>query len=203
MTAGGHETGRGTLATTNTWSRIMQACGLAAATLVGALVVLVTYDVVARNVGARSLTWIVEITEYALPLATFLAAPWLMHRHEHVRLDLLSNTLRPRHLARVERFAAGICLLVSLVIVWYSLKVLVDTYQVGSLVIKSLVFPEWWVFVPVPLCFLLLALECARRLIWPPVTGLGTGPDAGLSAGLGAGTEASPDAGLPVGHERR
>lgn len=150
------------------WPLIMRACGAAAATLVGLLVVLVTYDVVARNIGARSLTWIVEITEYALPLSTFLAAPWLMYRYEHVRLDLLSNTLSPRNLARIERIAAGLCLLVSLVIVWYSVAVLIDTYKVGSLVIKSLVFPEWWVFLPVPFCFTLLALECARRLLWPP-----------------------------------
>jgi hypothetical protein len=33
---------------------------------------------------------------------------------------------------------------------------------------KSLVFPEWWLFVPVPICFLLLAGECARRLVFPP-----------------------------------
>ena len=33
--------------------------------------------------------------------------------------------------------------------------------------IKSLVFPEWWLFAPVPLCFALLAVECLRRLLRP------------------------------------
>ena len=37
----------------------------------------------------------------------------------------------------------------------------------GALVIKSLVFPEWWLFVPVPVCFGLLAVECLRRLLRP------------------------------------
>ena len=112
-------------------------------------------------------------------MATFLAAPWLMFRNEHVRLDLLSNTLSPRNLARIERIAAGVCLLVSLVIVWYSFKVLLDTKQIGALVIKSLVFPEWYLFVPVPICFLLLALECARRLVFPPPPA-GAASEAGL-----------------------
>ena len=54
---------------------LMQACGALAAALIGVVVLLVSFDVVARNVGAFSLPWIVEVTEYALPLATFLAAP--------------------------------------------------------------------------------------------------------------------------------
>ncbi len=150
------------------WARLMQACGGAAAAILGIVVVLVCWDVLARNLGARSLPWIVEATEYALPLATFLAAPWLMFRYEHVRLDLLSATLSPRNMARVERVAAAVCLAVSLVIVWYSIAVMLDTRGIGALVIKSLVFPEWWLFVPVPICFLLLAAECARRLVFPP-----------------------------------
>ncbi len=101
-----------------------------------------------------------------------------MFRYEHVRLDLLSNTLSSANLARIERFAAGVCLVVSLAIAWYSIAVLLDTRKVGALVIKSLVFPEWWLFVPVPICFLLLAGECARRLFFPP-------PPTGAAASAG------------------
>lgn len=170
------------------WGRLMHACGGLAAAIIGLVVVLVVWDVVARNLGARSLPWIVEITEYALPLATFLAAPWLMHRYEHVRLDLLSNTLSPRNLARIERFAAAACLVVSVAIVWYSIAVIVDTRRIGALVIKSLVFPEWWVFLPVPICFALLAIECARRLLFPPPPlGARSDADAPPHAGGAAG----------------
>lgn len=150
------------------WARVMQACGGISAAILGLLVVLVVWDVVARNLGARSLVWILEVTEYGLPLATFFAAPWLMFRYEHVRLDLLSNTLSTASLARVERIAAAACLVVSGVIAWYSLRVISDSRAAGSLVMKALVFPEWWLFVPVPICFTLLALECARRLVCPP-----------------------------------
>jgi TRAP-type transport system small permease protein len=170
------------------WARLMQACGGASAAILGLVTVLVVWDVLARNLGAKSLPWIVEATEYALPLATFLAAPWLMFRYEHVRLDLLSATLSPRNLARIERIAAAACLVVSLVIVWYSIAVLLDTRKIGALVIKSLVFPEWWLFVPVPICFLLLAGECARRLVFPPPP---TGPAAAAGIELpGAGGSA-------------
>ncbi len=146
----------------------MNACGILAAVLIGVMVVLVTWDVVMRNVGGASLPWIVEITEYALPLATLLAAPWLLYRYEHVRLDLLAVKLSPPQLRRVERIAAALCLAVSVVIVWYAFRVILDTRGIGAVVIKSLIFPEWWIFVPVPICFGLLAIESARRLLFPP-----------------------------------
>ncbi|HVL56913.1 MAG TPA: TRAP transporter small permease [Burkholderiaceae bacterium] len=146
----------------------MNGCGALAALLVGAMVVLVTWDVAMRNLGGPNLPWIVEVTEYALPLATFLAAPWLLYRYEHVRLDLLAVKLSPERLRVIERVAAALCLAVSLTIVWYSIRVIADTRGIGALVMKSLVFPEWWVFVPVPVCFGLLALESGRRLVFPP-----------------------------------
>src|SRR5688572_20177041 len=138
------------------YPRLIQACGSAAAVILGVVMLLVCYDVIARNLGARSLPWIVEATEYALPLATFLAAPWLMYRNEHIRLDLLSATLSRAKLAIVDRIAAAFGLAVSAVIAWYALAVILDARASGAVVIKSLVFPEWWLFVPVPVCFALL-----------------------------------------------
>jgi TRAP-type transport system small permease protein len=172
------------------WARLMQACGGLSAAIIGIVVVLVCWDVAARNLGGRSLPWIVEVTEYSLPLATFLAAPWLMFRYEHVRLDLLATALSPRNLARVERVAAAVCLVVSAVIVWYSVAVIIDTRGIGAQVIKSLVFPEWWLFVPVPICFTLLGLECARRLFFPPPPALPVMADAGSMAAAAAGDAA-------------
>ena len=46
--------------------------------------------------------------------------------------------------------------------IWYGVKAIADSRQLGSMVFKTLVFPEWWLFVPVPLCFALLAVEFLR-----------------------------------------
>jgi TRAP-type C4-dicarboxylate transport system permease small subunit len=144
--------------------RVYAACAAAAGLVVGAMVLLVCVDVAVRNLGIAGLPWIVEITELALPLATLLAAPWLLHRNEHVRLDVLDRLLSPRVLRWLERAAAAVGLVVCLAFVWYALKVIADTRAIGALVMKSLVFPEWWLFVPLPLSFGLMALEFARRL---------------------------------------
>jgi len=84
---------------------LLHAGAVAAALLLGGLAVLVTVDVVARNLGWGTLPWILEVSEYCLPLATFLVAPWLLSRSEHVRVDVLL-TLLPRRAARGLELAA-------------------------------------------------------------------------------------------------
>ncbi len=149
---------------------LMRACGGLAATVVALITVLVCIDVIGRNLGLGTFVWINEVTEYALPIATLAAAPWLMWRNQHVRLDLLGAVLSPSAQRRVDRLSASAGLAISLLMMWYGVRTLLDSKQAGSLVLKALVFPEWWLYTPVPIGFALLALECGRRVLWP--TGL-------------------------------
>ena len=163
----------------NWYARLMRACGALSAATVGAITLLVCWDVVGRNLGLPTPGWTNEITEYALPVATLLAAPWLLWRNQHVRLDLLGMVLSPAAQRQVDRVASALGLVVCGCMVWYAWKMLADSREAGSVVLKALVFPEWWLYVPVPAAFALLALECARRVLWP--SGLGA-DDAGAAA---------------------
>ena len=149
------------------YARLMRLCGGVAAAVLGLITLMVCYDVIARNLGLRSVVWINEVTEYALPIATLAAAPWLMWRNAHVRLDLLGMVLSATAQRRVDRLSSALGLVVSLLMVWYAVRMLLDSRAAGSIVIKALVFPEWWLYVPVPMGFGLLALECGRRVLWP------------------------------------
>ena len=146
---------------------LMRGCGALAAAVVAVITLLVCIDVIGRNLGLGSFVWINEVTEYALPIATLAAAPWLMWRNQHVRLDLLGAMLSPLAQRRVDRLSAAVGLLVSLAMMWYGLRTLFDSRGAGSVVLKALSFPEWWLYVPVPIGFGLLALECGRRVLWP------------------------------------
>ena len=159
------------------YARALHACAMAAAVLLGVLALVVTGDVVARNLGLGTLPWIIELSEYSLPLATFLVAPWLLHRGEHVRLDLLLTTLPPAFGRALERLADALGFLICVVFVVYGIKAVASSAQQGSLVIKAVVFPEWWLYAPVPVCFALLAVEFVRRLASRPELA-GSGPRA-------------------------
>lgn len=163
----------------NWHAALMRLCGGIAAAGVGIITVLVCADVVARNLGLGSLPWIVELTEYALPIITLSAAPWLMWRNQHVRLDVFEMLLSARGRRRMERLSSAVGLVVSVAVAWYGWQALLDSRQAGSQVLKVLVFPEWWLYVPVPIFFGLLALECGRRLLWPPAVPAAEPPGRG------------------------
>jgi TRAP-type C4-dicarboxylate transport system permease small subunit len=146
------------------YTRVLHAAAVVAAVLLGAVALLVTGDVLARNLGLGTLPWILEVSEYSLPLATFLVAPWLLHRGEHVRLDIVLTAFPSAGGRALERVADGVGLLISLVFVVYGTKAILSSMLQGSMVIKILVFPEWWMYTPVPPCFALLAVEFGRRL---------------------------------------
>jgi TRAP-type C4-dicarboxylate transport system permease small subunit len=141
--------------------------GLAAvsAILIGLTALAITLDVVARNVGIASVPWILEASEYMLPLATFLVAPWLLRRNEHVRLDVVLHLARGRLGVVLEMASNLVGILVCAVLVVYGVRTILNSADQGAMILKSLVFPEWWLYAPVPVCFLLLAFEFGRRLV--------------------------------------
>jgi TRAP-type C4-dicarboxylate transport system permease small subunit len=141
------------------YGALLKALAVGAAVLLGVTAFAVTLDVVARNLGLGTLPWILEVSEYVLPLATFLVAPWLLYRNEHIRLDVLLGAFPwLRHVAHLVGLA------VSVVLVVYGVRTILNSVAQGSMVFKSVVFPEWWLYVPVPLSFGLLTIEFLRRL---------------------------------------
>jgi TRAP-type C4-dicarboxylate transport system permease small subunit len=66
---------------------------------------------------------------------------------------------------RIDLAADAIGLAVCVVFVFYGIKVIGDSMQLGSMIIKTLVLPEWWTFVPLPVCFTLVGIEFVRRML--------------------------------------
>jgi TRAP-type transport system small permease protein len=143
---------------------VIQAFAWAAAVLLGVMALAVTLDVVMRNIGLGTLAWVNEVSEYSLPVATLLVAPWLLHRNEHVRLDVLFAFLSRKTAALLERVVAVVGIAICAVFVWYSVRLIFDSSRIGSMMVKTLAIPEWWQYALVPVSFSLLAVEFARRL---------------------------------------
>ena len=53
------------------------------------MVVMVSADIILRNLTRTGFPWANEVSEYALYLMTLLTAPWLLRRGQHVRIDLV------------------------------------------------------------------------------------------------------------------
>ena len=124
----------------------------------------ISMDVIVRNAGYGVVPWMLEATEYCLFVATFLGAPWVLHLGEHVRIDMFVTKL-PRRLGRiVEIVMDATGLAVSAAILYYSASVALVARAEGALVIKELIFPEWWIFAVVSFSAFMMCLEFLIRL---------------------------------------
>ncbi len=135
-----------------------------AALILLVMVVLVTADIVLRNLTRSGFPWANEVSEYALYGMTLLTAPWLLRRGQHVRIDLLLSVVPSRVAWLMEAAGDVIGFLVCVVMVRYGVHMAADSFRIGSLTIKNLVFAEWWLLAPLPIFFALLAAEFVFRV---------------------------------------
>lgn len=146
------------------YERLLDACGVVAAFCIAFIAVGVSLDVVMRNAGIGGIPWMLEVSEYALFVGTFVGAPWVLRLGAHVRVDVLIDVLAPRPRLLADIFADAIGLAVSAVLLFYAARVAAAAYSHGARVIKDLIFAEWYLFALIAFSALLLCTEFVQRI---------------------------------------
>jgi len=146
------------------YGRLLDGLMLLACLLLLAMTLLIGADVIGRNAGRGGIPWSGEVSEDILYLITLLAAPWLLRRGQHIRVDILLRAVPPRVGWLLEWAGDLLGLACSAYFVWYGWTVLATSYRAGAISIKTLVTPEWWLLTPLPLGFALLAIEFIFRM---------------------------------------
>jgi len=148
----------------NWYGKLLNALALLACVLTGLMVVVVCADVAARGMRWGNLPWSPEVAEYMLYLSTFLASPWLLREGQHIRMDMLLRALPNKVAWSIELLMDIVGAAISSVMAAACLRTVIASANQGSLVIKILVIPEWWVLLPAAILFLILAVEFLFRL---------------------------------------
>jgi TRAP-type C4-dicarboxylate transport system permease small subunit len=142
---------------------VLDACGAISAALVLAITAMVTLAVLLRAVSGSRVTGDIELSEYAMLLITACAAPWLLRKGQHVRIDVVLVHLPERVGWICELLTDVLGFAVSLLLFWQGTRVLFASAQSGTRIVKEFTIPEWWTLWPLPLMFALLAVEFAFR----------------------------------------
>ncbi|MDX3906801.1 MAG: TRAP transporter small permease [Pigmentiphaga sp.] len=150
------------------YGRLLAGLAIIGCALLLAMMFIIVADVLLRNVPIpglpRGLAWSNEVSEAMLYLITLCVAPWLLRQGQHIRVDILLQAI-PRRLAwALEWVGDTIGLGCCLVIAWYAAQSAWASYQSGSLNIRTLVTPEWWLMAPLPVVFVLLSVEMLFRM---------------------------------------
>jgi len=150
------------------YGKLLEAFAVVACALVLGMTVMICADVLLRNVrlipGVAGLAWSNEISEAMLYLVTLLTAPWLLRRGQHIRVDVVLRAVPKRAGWVFEWIVDSLGLACCLVIAFYSARAALASYQAGSVSIKTLVTPEWWLLSALPVAFVALSLEMLFRM---------------------------------------
>jgi TRAP-type C4-dicarboxylate transport system permease small subunit len=150
------------------YGRFLTGLALAGCAVLFAMMLLICADVLLRNVrfvqGVYGISWSNEVTEYCLYLITLLTAPWLLRQGQHIRIDILLRVL-PLRLAWYCEWAGDLvalaCCIVIAFVGWHATA---SSLAIGSMVVKTLAVPEWWLLAPLQVTFVLLAIEVLFRM---------------------------------------
>jgi TRAP-type transport system small permease protein len=146
------------------YGRLLDGMMSAAGLLLLFMTVMIGADVLLRNIGLGGVPPSNELSEDILYLVTLLAAPGLLRRGQHIRIDIVLQALPPRAAWLLEWVGDVIGLVCCLIFVWYGASVAAASFSDGSISIQTLVLPEWWLLAPMPVAFTLLALEFVFRM---------------------------------------
>jgi TRAP-type C4-dicarboxylate transport system permease small subunit len=147
------------------FGHLLSALAVAGAIVVLLMVGVVTADVVLRAVTPRGLPWSSDASEYGVYLVTLLTAPWLLRRGMHVAIDVLSSRVPGLAGKVLGKMTEAVIFVVCVAIAYYGWAMVAQSKAAESLVIKSVVFPEWIALAPLPVVFMLLAVESSLGII--------------------------------------
>jgi C4-dicarboxylate transporter, DctQ subunit len=146
------------------YDAVVYGMAIVAAFLMAAMMVIITLDVIFRNLGYQSSAHFFTFTEYALLIVPCLGAPWLAREKGHIYVEILLNSLPPRGKAAMTWLIGLFCIAVCLTIAWYGLQVTISDYLQAEKDVRSLDMPRWMLVFWIPLSFLMMALEFVRFL---------------------------------------
>lgn len=155
------------------YEKLLTAGLILSALLIFFITVTVSADVILRNLNWANLPWVVEISEYFLFIATFLAAPWVMHKDGHTRVDLVIRMLPLRAGTITRTIADCVACAVCLFLLYYGGRTAIEAFRLNTQIFKQLVVPEWWLYSVIPVTGILLTTEFLMRILgrfgWGPM----------------------------------
>lgn len=152
----------------NYYDRLIQSLGMLAGLLIALCALMISLDVLLRNLFHSTIAWLPDVVEHVLFFSTFAVAPWVLRQGAHVRVDIALSALPDRYARAADRFTnlvgMGICGLFG----YYGLLATIDALQLGSVQYKTLAIPEWWLLQVIPISMVLLAIEFFIRFVRDP-----------------------------------
>jgi TRAP-type C4-dicarboxylate transport system permease small subunit len=144
---------------------LSKLCGIVAAVMILASVIVVCQMVVIRYVLEESSYWQTEFVTYALIAATFVGAPYVLLTRGHVNVDLLPMYLGHRGRMVLALLAAVLSLLFCVIMTWTGYDLLYEAWD-NNWVSDTIWGVRLWIpYLAMPVGFGIMALQYVADIL--------------------------------------
>ncbi|OGP55213.1 MAG: hypothetical protein A2162_06435 [Deltaproteobacteria bacterium RBG_13_52_11b] len=142
---------------------LLTGTGMVTAGLTVLVTLLLLYEVITRYFFHDPSIWALDFTMYAICYLTFLGAAWLQREEGHVRVEIFTAILKPRHRAFLTGVTSVIAFLSCAIFCWQAFKLTLSAYQEGQFIDGSIVVPRSLILGIMPFGLFFLCIEFARK----------------------------------------
>lgn len=147
------------------YNHLLNGLAVCAGIVIFAAFVLIVVDVTIRILGFSPPAFTIAVCEYILLYYAMFAAPWLVRKKGHVYVDAVTHLMPPLVKTLTAKFAYLVSICSALIFCYFSTDLLIDAWNSGVLDVRGIDMPQWLLYLPMPLTFLLVAIEFGRYLV--------------------------------------
>ncbi|MEM9104679.1 MAG: TRAP transporter small permease subunit [Pseudomonadota bacterium] len=147
--------------------RICDFLAILAGIYLVAIMLGIVFSATVRTLGFSGSSHIFTFAEFGLLYIVMGASPWLVREKGHVFIELLTAAVPARVQPGLSRCVSGLCVLVCVVLTYYTFQATAKAYQFGDAEMRSLDMPKFLLLGAMPICFGLMAVQFGRFVIGP------------------------------------
>jgi len=156
--------------------RLVDLVGRATSWLALVIVLLMAVNVVLRYAFSYGSVWAQELEWHLLAPLILFGIAYALLKGEHVRVDVAYAHFTPKNQERVNLVAALLCLAISVLVIWLSLKYVQQSYVIGETSPDPGGLTHRWILKAlIPVGFVLLTLQSVAEIAksWSRLKDLG------------------------------
>lgn len=149
--------------------RVCDLLALFAGVYLTAIMLGIVVSALARtfNISGIWTSHIFTFAEFGLLYIVMAASPWLVRHRGHVFVEIVTAAL-PETLKRpFSRVVSALCVIICLVLVWYTWGATAKAYRFGDAEMRSLDMPKYLLLGAMPIGFGLMAAQFMRFVFGP------------------------------------
>jgi len=147
----------------NFFDKLLVASGYVSAGILALVMLIVSYDTLARYFFQSPTMWANDIASYLLLTFSIIAAAWVLRDEGHVTIDIVLLHLKNKTRRLLNIITSSLCVLVCALFTWMSIIAGIEAFQRKTMLLSGILFPKWILLWIMAFGVFLLVIQFARR----------------------------------------